>query len=67
MKQTQDSPGLESKMEPRPDYGYTSYKGSDKLQGKVAIITGTEVSIHLGRKGIKERESYFRCDHHLYF
>ena len=27
-------------MNPRPDYGYTSYQGSGKLQGKVAIITG---------------------------
>jgi len=42
--QSQESPGLESKMDPKPDYGYTSYKGSGKLQGKVAIITGIKAS-----------------------
>jgi hypothetical protein len=42
--QSQNSPGLESQMDPKPDYGYTSYKGSGKLQGKVAIITGIKAS-----------------------
>ena len=32
-------------MNPRPDYGYTSYNGSGKLQGKVAIITGGDSGI----------------------
>jgi len=41
----QDSPGLESEMDPKPDYGYTSYNGSGKLQGKVAIITGGDSGI----------------------
>ena len=38
--QEQDSPGTESKMDPLPDYGLDSYKGSGKLQNKVAVITG---------------------------
>ena len=38
--ETQDYPGLESKMNPRPDYGYRSYGGNERLKGKVAIITG---------------------------
>ncbi|CAF1329991.1 unnamed protein product [Rotaria sordida] len=41
----QDSPGLESQMDPKPDYGYLSYNGSGKLQGKIAIITGDDSGI----------------------
>lgn len=33
-------PGLASKMDPRPDHGETSYKGSGRLQGRKALITG---------------------------
>jgi NAD(P)-dependent dehydrogenase (short-subunit alcohol dehydrogenase family) len=33
-------PGLASKMTPRPDHGETSYKGSGRLQGRKALITG---------------------------
>lgn len=32
-------------MNPRPDYGLTSYNGSGKLQGKIAIITGGDSGI----------------------
>lgn len=39
-KQSQPWPGLASKMEPRPDHGETSYKGSGRLTGKKALITG---------------------------
>lgn len=39
-KQSQPWPGLASKMEPRPDHGETSYKGSGRLAGKKALITG---------------------------
>src|SRR5689334_3029085 len=38
-------PGLTSKMDPRPDHGETSYKGSGRLQGKRAIITGGDSGI----------------------
>ena len=33
-------PGLESEMTPRPDFGEALYQGHDRLQGKVALITG---------------------------
>ena len=32
----------ESKMNPKPDYGYDSYKGTGKLTGKIALITGAD-------------------------
>jgi NAD(P)-dependent dehydrogenase (short-subunit alcohol dehydrogenase family) len=39
-KQSQPFPGLASKMVPRPDHGETSYKGSGRLAGRKALITG---------------------------
>lgn len=39
-RQTQAWPGLAGKMDPRPDHGETSYKGSDRLLGRKALITG---------------------------
>ena len=39
-KQSQPWPGLASKMEPPPDHGETSYKGSGRLAGRKALITG---------------------------
>ena len=39
-KQSQPFPGLASKMDPRPDHGETSYKGSGRLMGRKALITG---------------------------
>lgn len=38
--QIQVWPGLVSKMDPRPDHGETSYKGSGRLAGRKALITG---------------------------
>ena len=38
-------PGLESEMQPRPDYGEESYQGSGRLTGKKAIITGGDSGI----------------------
>jgi len=38
--QSQPWPGLVSKMNPRPDHGETSYKGSGRLKGRKALITG---------------------------
>jgi NAD(P)-dependent dehydrogenase (short-subunit alcohol dehydrogenase family) len=43
--QRQPWPGLASKMDPRPDHGETSYKGSGKLAGKKALITGGDSGI----------------------
>ncbi len=39
-EQPQPWPGLASKMDPRPDHGETSYKGSGRLRGRKALITG---------------------------
>ncbi len=41
----QKYPGSESVMDPQPDYGVTSYSGSGKLKGKVALITGGDSGI----------------------
>lgn len=39
-KQSQAWPGLAGKMEPQPDHGETSYKGSGRLAGRRALSTG---------------------------
>ncbi|GAA0313581.1 hypothetical protein GCM10009087_24870 [Sphingomonas oligophenolica] len=39
-RQTQPWPGLAREMKPRPDHGEESYKGSGRLSGRKALITG---------------------------
>ena len=39
-RQSQSWPGLASKMVPAPDHGERSYKGSGRLAGRKALITG---------------------------
>jgi len=43
--QKQPMPGLTSKMDPRPDHGEASYKGSGRLAGMKAVITGGDSGI----------------------
>ena len=43
--QSQPKPGLDSKMDPRPRYLAPHYRGSGKLKGKVALITGGDSGI----------------------
>lgn len=43
--QKQAWPGLQSKMTPRPDCGETSYRGSGRLAGRRALITGGDSGI----------------------
>jgi NAD(P)-dependent dehydrogenase (short-subunit alcohol dehydrogenase family) len=44
-RQPQKPPGLASKMSPRPDHGETSYRGSNRLAGRKALITGGDSGI----------------------
>lgn len=44
-QQQEQQPGLQSKMKPKPDCGEETYVGSEKLVGKVAVITGGDSGI----------------------
>jgi hypothetical protein len=44
-KQTQSEPGLAKDMKPKPDHGEDSYKGSGRLKGRKALVTGADSGI----------------------
>ena len=44
-KQKQPWPGLTSEMRPRPDHGEATYKGSGRLLGRKALVTGGDSGI----------------------
>jgi NAD(P)-dependent dehydrogenase (short-subunit alcohol dehydrogenase family) len=44
-EQSQEPPGIEAEMTPRPDYGQDSYRGFGRLAGKAALITGGDSGI----------------------
>src|SRR4051812_6844438 len=39
-RQSQPWPGLAGRMDPRPDHGEISYRGSGRLAGRKALVTG---------------------------
>ena len=44
-KQSQPAPGLGQEMAPKPDHGETSYRGTGRLTGRKAVITGADSGI----------------------
>jgi len=44
-EQKQEVPGSDQQIQPKADHGEQSYKGSGKLQGRKAIITGADSGI----------------------
>jgi len=63
-EQTQTPPGVLGEMTPKPDHGEESYRGSGKLTGKRAVITGGDsgigraVAIAFAREGADVLISY---------
>lgn len=47
-KQPQDYPGLQTKMNPRPDCGENSYKGCGRLRDRRALVTGRRFGYRAG-------------------
>ena len=63
-----DPPGVEAELTPRADHGERSYRGSRKLEGRVALITGGDsgigraVAIAYAREGADVVISYLSAD-----
>lgn len=62
--QQQTPPGVTGEMDPKPDHGEDSYRGSGRLEGKATVITGADsgigraVAIAFAREGADVLISY---------
>lgn len=67
-EQQQPYPGLASRMDPVPDHGEESYRGSQRLEGKRSLITGADsgigraVAIAFAREGADVAVSYLPAE-----
>jgi NAD(P)-dependent dehydrogenase (short-subunit alcohol dehydrogenase family) len=67
-RQQQSPPGHTAEMDPRPDHGEQSYRGTGRLTGKAAVITGADsgigraVAIAYAREGADVLISYLNED-----
>ncbi len=67
-EQPQSHPGSSERMQPQPDYGESTYRGSERLAGRKAVVTGADsgigraVALAFAREGADVLISYLSED-----